>query len=170
MRTALSLFRRFLGICVSFCLVVSVGTTALLAIINLVGYLPYSDRPGPVWQGFHRISPAMLKETLGFFVGWIPTLAVTCLYFGFGLALLGFLFGWLSVPRWLLRLLGAVLAGCAAALATAAAGWYIALGQIGPPLGLLCGVIWGIFVLPRFVSSRKAALPLWLRVTASTLA
>jgi hypothetical protein len=169
MRIALSLLRMFLGICVSFCLAISVGTSALLAIINLVGYLPYSDRPGPGWQGFHWPSSAMLEQTLGFFVGWIPMLAVTCLYFGLGLALLGLLFQWLSLPRSLVRLLGAVLAGCAAALATAAAGWYIALGEIGAALGLLCGVVWGVFVLPRFVGSRETVSALWLRITAGTL-
>jgi hypothetical protein len=97
-------------------------------------------------------------------------LALTCLAFGVGLAILGLLFWWLSTPKWLIRLGGALLAGSAALLATASAGWYIALGGVGSALGGLCGVLWGTFVFQRFLSTKPAKSRMWLRISASVIA
>jgi hypothetical protein len=97
-------------------------------------------------------------------------LALACLAFGIGLAIVGLLFWWLSIPKWLVRLAGAFLAGSAALLATAGAGWYIALGAVGSALGLLCGVFWGIFVFPRFLPIEVATSRTWLRIAASLMA
>ena len=154
---------------VSFGLVVAIGTSVLLAITNLSGYLPYSDRPGPGWQGLHWPTLEVLKVTVGFFVGWSPLLALTCIYYGVGLAIVGLLFGWLALPRWTTRTLGALLAGPAAAMAAAGAGWYIALGGIGQLFGFACGVAWGAFLFSHFVEPRYRRPLSWIRLAASFL-
>jgi hypothetical protein len=110
-----------------------------------------------------------LREYLTFFGGWTSMLAIDCLAFGIGLALLGLLFWWLCIPKWLNRLMGAFLAGSAALVATTAAGWYIALGSVGSFSGMLCGVLWGIFAFPRLLPGVAAKSRMWPRIIASLI-
>src|SRR5712692_1562273 len=60
-------------------LTVAGGVFLVLILLTLIGYLPYSDRPGPGWQGAHLPS---LQE-VGFFLGWaFPFVAPFAAYCG----------------------------------------------------------------------------------------
>ena len=60
-----------------YAVVVSAGTLLFLVGSSAVGYLAYSDRPGPGW-GRGIFSWSEVK----FFVGWLPLLIYCLLYLG----------------------------------------------------------------------------------------
>jgi hypothetical protein len=69
-----------------------------------------------------------------------------------------------STPRWLNRFLGGVIGAAAAGLAVAGAGWYLALAAIGPDAALVLGLIYGIFLFPRFIEPRLQPIAIWIRI------
>jgi hypothetical protein len=151
----------FLGTAILFSVVVSAGTSLVLLVSSSLGYLPYSDRPGPGWWG-HPHWPSLAEAATYF--GFAPFLAYFCLFFGLGLFALALVFGLASTSRWLTRVLGAILAGGAALLAVSAAGWYFAVASIGPDTAGILGLLYGAFLFPRFVHVRSDPLPAWMRI------
>ena len=150
---------QFCGTALLFSTTVALGTSLTLLVASSVGYLPYSDRPGPGWWG--RVHWPSLAE-VGTYLGFAPLFGYFCLFFGAGLFLLGLVLGFASSPKWLNRILGGIISALAAGLAVAAAGWYLALAQIGPDVAIVLGLIYGIFLFPRFVFLREPRLPVWL--------
>ena len=148
-----SLARRFAGTALLFAAVVSAGTSLVLLVSSCLGYLPYSDRPGPGWWG--RVHWPLWSEFVTY-IGFAPWFAYFCLFFGFGLFGLCLVLGIASTPRWLNRLVGAVIAAPAAGLAVASAGWYMALAAIGPDAAIVFGLLYGVFLFPCFIESRPA--------------
>ena len=61
-----------------YCLIVAGGTALLLFVASAVGYLPYSDRPGPGWHGAHIPG---LRE-IGFYFSFAIFFAITSAYCG----------------------------------------------------------------------------------------
>src|SRR5437764_15241795 len=61
-----SAVKSFLSCTGLFCLVLLGGLLLLLLICSLVGYLPYSDRPGPGWETPHLPS----WQEIRFYAGW----------------------------------------------------------------------------------------------------
>jgi hypothetical protein len=88
------------------------------------------------------------------------------LYFGLGLFGLSIVMGAASTPRWLNRLIGGLIAAMAAGLAVLGAGWYLALAEIGPDAALVIGLLYGLFLFPRFIQARPQPFPMWARVVA----
>jgi hypothetical protein len=161
------LVRQFLGTAVLFSTTVSLGTSCVLLAASIVGYLPYSDRPGPGWWG--RVHLPSLAE-IGVYLGFAPWFAYFCLIFGLGIFLLSLVLGIASTPKWLSRVLGGLISAVAAGLAVAGAGWYLALAEIGPDVALMFGLLYGICLFPRFVYSREKVLPTWLRASSIMIA
>jgi hypothetical protein len=139
-----------------FAVVVAVGTFFFVVSSTVVGFLPYSDRPGPGWG-----RAAFSWHEVGFFVGWLPLLIYLLLYLGAALFPFARLLGWFHVPRWLLRVFGAVFSGLAAFVAVMAAGWYIAISQYPAIAGALSGMIYGAVLLPRFSGASPSGATNW---------
>jgi hypothetical protein len=158
-----SLGRRFAGTALLFSGVVGVGTSIVLLLSSCFGYLPYSDRPGPGWWG--RVHWPSWAESATY-IGFAPWFAYFCLYFGLGLFGLSLVLGVASAPRWLNRLLGGVIAAAAAGLAVMGAGWYLALAAIGPDAALVLGLLYGVFLFPRFIQPRAQPIRMWMRIGA----
>jgi hypothetical protein len=131
-----------------FAIIVAAGTFLFLVCSSLVGYLAYSDRPGPGWG-----RGAFSWGEVEFFAGWLPLLTYTILYVGAPLFPFARLLAWFHSPRWLLRVFGGLFAGVAALVGVLAAGWYIAISQSPVLAGGIAGVIYGVFLLPRFSNS-----------------
>lgn len=162
-----SLGRGFAGTALLFSVVVAVGTSLVLLVSSCVGYLPYSDRPGPGWWG--RVHWPYWGEFVTY-VGFTPWFAYFCLFFGLGLFALSLVLGIASTPRWLNRLLGGVIAALAAGLAVLAGGWYFALAEIGPDAALILGLLYGVFLFPHFIQPRRKPFSMWIRVPVVTCA
>jgi hypothetical protein len=150
----------FLWIAVSYIVFADILPNLLLLLINCSGYLPYSDRPGPGWQSPHLPS----KEELNFFLGFAYSLIVPTAIYSAGFGVIGLLFGLCSLPRWLTRLIGSPLAFIASGFMMMAAGWMIAISAVGIYTAAICGLIWGLVVLPLLIVRRTQLLPMWLRV------
>jgi hypothetical protein len=157
-----SLSRRFAGTTLLFSGIVGIGTSLVLLLSSCVGYLPYSDRPGPGWWG--RVHWPSWAEAATY-IGFAPWFAYFCLYFGLGLFGLSFALGVASTPRWLNRFLGGVIAAGAAGLAVAGAGWYVALAAIGPDVAIILGLLYGVFLFPRFIEPRSQPITIWVRIS-----
>ena len=145
-----------------FALVVAAGTFFFLVSSSIVGYLAYSDRPGPGWgRGIFS-----WNETK-FFIGWLPLLIYILLYLGVVLFPFARLLVWFRSPVWLLRLFGGLFAGVAAYVGVLAAGWYIAISQYPAYMGAISGMIYGALLLPRFSGSRPTGLMSWKQWTGT---
>ena len=150
----------FLWIVVSYIVFADILPNLLLLLINCSGYLPYSDRPGPGWQPPHLPS----KDELSFFFGFAYSLIVPTAIYAAGFGVIGLLFGLCSLPRWVTRIVGSPLAFIASGCMMMAAGWMIAISAVGIYTAAICGLIWGLLVLPLLVVRRTAPLTMWLRV------
>jgi hypothetical protein len=132
----------------------------LLILVNGVGYLPYSDRPGPGWQTPHLPS----GEELRFFVGFAFLLLKGTTFYALIFAAAGFVLGFCSLPRWALRLVTVPTAFLASGLMMAAGGWIIAISSMGVYTAAGCGALWGLFVFPRLVPRMNYVLPIAARI------
>ena len=75
MATAKRLGLQFCGTAILFSAFVSLTTSGVLLLACVLGYLPYSDRPGPGWWGrVHWPSPA----EIGTYLGFAPWFAYFC--------------------------------------------------------------------------------------------
>jgi hypothetical protein len=142
--------------------IVSVSAVLILLISSAVGYLPYSDRPGPGWSHISPHVPAF--EEIRYFSGWAVLLLPMCFFNGSLLFVFMAWLKWLSAPAWLARILGGLFSAAFGILAVAAAGWYIAISaSVSNVVGIVC-LLFGLCVLPRIVMPRAAALSLSARV------
>jgi hypothetical protein len=132
----------------------------MLLLINCIGYLPYSDRPGPGWQAPHFPG----KNELGFYFGFALYLGIPSLLYAAVQALLAFVYEMCSVAKWVVRVLGAITGYIAAGLLMAGAGWMIAIAPVGVYVASGCGLLWGLLVMPALVRPREARLPMAVRV------
>jgi hypothetical protein len=132
----------------------------LMLLINCIGYLPYSDRPGPGWQAPHFPG----KEELGFYFGFALYLGIPSLLYAAGQTLLAFVYELCSLPKWVMRVLGALIGYIASGLLMAGAGWMIAIAPVGVYIASACGLLWGLLVMPAFVRPREKHLPIAARI------
>jgi hypothetical protein len=132
------------------------GTSAFLIIAPVIGYLPYSDRPGPGWYGlFAGATLEGVLRSFAFVLGW-ALLAVPYSLFAILPTLASVrLFEWAGFPRHLTATVGALVAGFTTLYFVLALGWYIALDQYTPLLAASLGAFFGARAVPR----RGAALP-----------
>jgi hypothetical protein len=137
----------------------------LLIAINSIGYLPYSDRPGPGWQRPHLPLLAEMKFFVGFAALLLPATALYGLFFAVGAAVLGFC----RLPRWALRAVALVPAFLAGSFLMAGAGWYIAISAVGVYIAAGCAVLWALFIFPPLVPGTNHVLPYAARIAIPIL-
>lgn len=129
-----------------YLLVVVGGTVVLLVASSFIGYLPYSDRPGPGWHGFRW---GIGIREIGFFLSWAALVVIPGAVVGALLFLSIQLLQWIHAPRWAIATLGAVVSGFLSFYLIAAMGWYIALDAF-PVYGAgVLGCVFGGWLLPR---------------------
>jgi hypothetical protein len=139
--------------------------TVFLVAINSIGYLPYSDRPGPGWQAPHLPVLAELKFFAGFSVLLLPASALYGSFFAIGAAILSFC----RLPRWALRTVVVVPAFLAGGVLMAGVGWFIAISTVGVYLAAGCAGLWGLFIFPALVPPTNRVLPYAARVMIPVL-
>jgi hypothetical protein len=146
----------------AFVLAVSACAVLVLLACSAVGYLPYSDRPGPGWGNIPPHFPGL--DELKYFSGWALLLVPMCYFTGSILFIFMAWIRWLNAPPWLARSLGGVFSAGFGIVAIAAAGWYISIAPVVANIvGVVC-LLFGIFVLPRVSPSRLAPLSLPFRI------
>lgn len=133
-------------------LTVSGGVFLVLILLNLIGYLPYSDRPGPGWQAAHLPS----VEELGFFFGWaLSVVAPLAAYWGALLFIFVRTLGCCGTPVLALRIVGGIICGFLGLLIVSGSGWYIAISAAAVYATGTLAASFGIFLLPRFRGSAR---------------
>jgi hypothetical protein len=121
------------------------GTLLVLVGSSLIGYLPYSDRPGPGWHG-----AGVNWQELRFFLSWSLLLLPSVAIIGLALAVFGQVLAALRSPRWFLALVGALIGGYLALIAVVGAGWYIAIAATPVYAAGVFGLLFGILLFPRW--------------------
>lgn len=137
------------------------GTSAYLIGAPVIGYLPYSDRPGPGWYGlFSGATLDGLTHSLGFVFGW-ALLAVPHSFFAILPTFSAVrIFEWAGFQRLLNATVGAALGGFTTLYFLAEMGWYIALDSFTPLLSASLGALFGAWLLPRPRSALSPRLTL----------
>lgn len=151
---------RLLYVFISYFAAADLIPVILLLLIECIGYLPYSDRPGPGWQ--HPHLPAIAE--VGFYLSFVLYLGIPTLLYAAAHTLLATIYDLCSLPRWLVRTLGGLTAFLSAGLLMEGAGWMIAIAPIGVYLAAACGLLWGVLVLPILHAPSKHRIPLTVRV------
>ncbi len=137
-----------------YCLIVGGGTVLVLVASSAIGYLPYSDRPGPGWHAAHIPG---LRE-IGFYLSFAVFFVITfCLFWGTALFVFVRCLGWLSAPRLFVAVTGGIAAGFVTVMGAAGAGWYIAIAAFPVYASSILGLLFGILVLPRFANPRSVS-------------
>jgi hypothetical protein len=145
---------------IAYALFLASGTFLLLILASAIGYLPYSDRPGPGWYAAHIPN---LRE-IGYYASWATFfVGPFALLWGILLFVLVRALGWLAMPRWLVRTVAAVFAFFLSLLGLAAAGWYIAIAGVVVYGGAAIGLLFGGWILPRFAGMTGPIRKPWLR-------
>lgn len=122
------------------------GIAAVLMSSILVGYLPYSDRPGPGWYGKGGSLPL---EVVKFILAWALFLLPPLLVVGSGLWVFTRAVELLPVPTYSVRIAGSTTAALASGFVVLAMGWYIALDEWPVYSAMALGGVWGAWLLPR---------------------
>ena len=138
----------------------AVTVTPLIAMILMafVGYLPYSDRPGPGWYGLRL---AISVRELRLFVDWWVFSALAAIPLAAVLFVLDSLLSLVRKPRWLRMTASGTASLLLSGYLLLATGWYIAISGVIPILGGLAGFIHGAWVLSR--------LPIPVRTSSGVL-
>lgn len=130
----------------SFALLLYAGTVLFMTACLAIGYLPYSDRPGPGWG--HDLLHWV--EVAGF-LGWGVYLLLGSLYTAPCLFVFGqFLSVW-RCPAAVRNILLGLCAGIAAMFLVASMGWIIAVAPAPVYAAGVIGFAYGAAVLPRFL-------------------
>ncbi|HEV8264051.1 MAG TPA: hypothetical protein VGQ06_03810 [Gemmatimonadales bacterium] len=143
---------------------VALGLALTLTISSAVGYLPYSDRPGPGWT-----EPSFSLGQVRFYMQWSALLLVPSAIYG------TVVFAYLRVlrvfdaPLAIMRVVGALSAGFAALVLAAGVGWYIAMTAFPALVAAGLGAGWGAVLLPLCLGPRPRQRPSWVRWTANSV-
>ncbi len=126
------------------------GTSLFLIVAPVIGYLPYSDRPGPGWYGlFAGASLEGLLRSFGFVLGWAILALPSSLFAIVPTWSVVRLFEWAGLPRLLNAGVGALVGGFTTLYFVLGMGWYIALDSYTPLLSALLGALVGARYVPR---------------------
>jgi len=141
-------------------LAASTGVGALVTfVLPLLGYATFGDRPGPGWYGPpSSMSWAGIRRSAEYALA-LPVFGAMPAVFYFAVPYVVVrLLERTRVPRYAVRLVGALLCAAAAFVVLAGAGWYISLGAVAGAAGIIGGAIYGARTLPRtMVASPEAA-------------
>jgi hypothetical protein len=158
---------QFLGTAVLFSALVSAGTCLVLLAASSFGYLPYSDRPGPGWYS-HAHLPTW--EEVKIYCGFVSFFAYFVFFQGCVIYVLSLILNLSTPPRWLVRTIGGLVSFLAAGLAVLGAGWYIALAPIGSYAAATMGLLYGIFLFPKYLHPRTKELAVLWRYSLTAVA
>lgn len=126
------------------------GLTLFLALAPLVGYLPYSDRPGPGWYGhFPALGWSAFWGNAGQMAGFGLFFAILALQFALPCAVCVVVADRYLRRRWLSRLIAILLFGAITLYIMPAAGWYISLGAPSIWIGSGLGSLGGFLAAPK---------------------
>lgn len=144
---------------IAYALFLAGGTFLLLVSVSAIGYLPYSDRPGPGWYAAHIPN----SQEIGYYASWATfSVGPFALVWGVLLFVLVRALGWLATPKWFVKTVGALCAFFLSLLGLAAAGWFIAIAGTMVYGGAAIGSLFGGWILPRFTGTagplRKSGL------------
>jgi hypothetical protein len=120
---------------------------------SAVGYLAYSDRPGPGWygSGWHGISAELLLFVASLALFGLPSVVLAgAILYGYVRALEAVRF-----PPAAVRIVGAISAVLVTAGTVSGIGWYIALDGIATYLPVLAGTVVVCLQFPRRRSTAR---------------
>ncbi len=165
-RTQLSaLWVRLPLIVVTYIIAADFLPNALLVVVESIGYLPYSDRPGPGWKMPHLPT----GQEVEFFASFALLLLRATALYGLIFSIAGLILGLCSLPRWGQRVFAAPTAFLASGMVMAGAGLLIAISASGVYIAAGCGALWGLFVFPQLVPEMSRSLPAPARVAVPFL-
>ena len=132
------------------------GTVLFMIVAELVGYLPYSDSPGPGWVGIPSFAEVehVVSFGLGFGVICVPTTAI----YGSLLFLIVRAMESVHIWRWLVVTVAALAAGFLSQFIIGGVGWLIAIGAVPVIVAAALGLIYGAFLLPARMPRAAATL------------
>jgi hypothetical protein len=142
--------RQALGLAqaIGFYVLVAFGAPLVaMVVMSFVGYVPYSDRPGPGWYGLRL---AITAREIQFFVEWWAFTGLYAMPVGALLFALQGVLRAVRAPRWLVATICGVAAFVLSASLALATGWYIAISEVPVAVAALAGGVYGAFLLPRF--------------------
>jgi hypothetical protein len=143
------------------------GVFLALTLSTAVGYLPYSDRPGPGWYG-PQIPPleeiAYYLDFSFLFLGRLTAIAAIIFL------VLARILGVLHMPKWAIASYGALTVALVSLIAVSAAGWYIAIAAFPVYAGGVIGLLYGAVALPRFARPRSSEGRRWWHWALSPIA
>lgn len=125
------------------------GLFLFMCLAICVGYIPYSDRPGPGWYNKpFGISSKEVYFILNFliFLGIYILGSLIIVYFIFRLLRL------VGYNKIVFSILGAITIGALSFYWTLGIGWYIALGSVPVYAGGIFGAVYGGFLFPRYLA------------------
>lgn len=121
------------------------GIALFMAGGMLLGYLPYSDRPGPGWYGPRQTIGAMPMIWQWLSLNpWAPPLHAAMIFL-----LMKVLSLVPRLPRVVVRIVGSLIAVAVAVIWVGATGWYFALSLSVQWAALVLAIAYGVWFLPR---------------------
>ena len=142
--------KRFFVSVAQYVMVVVGGTVFVLIGSQFIGYLPYSDRPGPGWIGAFPVrSISEVIGVIGFAFSFGTWCVVPATIYGSIIVAIARFLEWLKVRRWIVGTSCGLLAGFVSQFVIGGVGWLIAIGWV-PVIGAaILGVLYGAWLLPR---------------------
>jgi hypothetical protein len=133
-----------------FLLVVVGGTAVFMIASSFIGYLPYSDRPGPGWYGWFPVrSAAALVRVVWFMVSFALLCLPAAAVYGSLLVLVIRGIEYFRPRRLFVAVASAIAASFVSILVIAGVGWLIALGRVTVYVAGILGLAYGAFLLPK---------------------
>lgn len=129
-------------------LIILGGLFLYMATVTTIGYLPYSDRPGPGW---YKDELSISWNEINFIWGFILFLGIYVLaeliivYFFFRLIRL------IGYNRIIYSIIGGLIIGFLTLYNTLGIGWYIAIDQTTVIAGGILGLIYGTTLFPLYL-------------------
>ena len=145
----------------SYVVLITGGLVATLIISSLIGYLPYSDRPGPGWVG-----PSLSFDLVRYYLSWGTLVMLPTVLYGTALFAYNRFIMFFGAPHGLVRAVATLTAALVSLLLAAGMGWYIALAAFPSWIASALGAAWGAVVLPRYLGPRHATLKPQVRAVA----
>ena len=142
-----------------YLVVVPGGVVATLILSSAVGYLPYSDRPGPGWY-----RPSFSLAQAAHYLSWGVLLSLPSVVLATGMFVWLRLLQLLDTPRLAIRILGGTVAGALSVVLIAEGGWFINLAPFAVWVGGLLGVAWAGVLMPRLLDSPLKRPVRWARL------
>ena len=134
----------------AFVAIVIASLALILVAATFVGFLVYSDRPGP---GYSGPTLALDLHQAMFLVSFIGSLVVPLTFVGALVLVIELIEVRLRLPTPSVRIVGALAAGLFTGLVTAGVGWYIALAGEAAGAALLLGALVAFALFPRRLSA-----------------